>query len=134
MEAVTSGITVGKHDLSSSWEPGSGKAVVAFHEQGGNRTGMSGGTFAIDRVGYVGLVTSAVDVLAIPTRREVDLHTNGVTLRVLFEVGECGSLGGAANVGAKMGNMRIEGVAARSSEGVPSRHSIHTTRALVLVR
>lgn len=131
VEAVAGSVSVRKHDLTSSGKSGSRKAVVAFHEQGRDRTRMSRGTFAVDRVRYVGLMVGAVDVLAVPTRREIDLHTNGVTLGVLLEVGECRSFRGATDIGTKMGDMRIEGVAARCSERVASRHSVHPARASV---
>lgn len=133
MEPVAGGVTVSKHDLTASRESGSGKAVVALHEQGRDRTRVSRGTFAVDRVGNVGLMTGAVDILAVPTRRKVDLHSDGVALRVFLEVGERGGLGRAADVRAEMGDVRIERVAARSSERVSSRHSVATRTQYLIV-
>lgn len=123
VEAVAGGISISKHNLATSREPSSSKAVVAFHKQGRDRARVSRGAFAVDRVGDVGLMTGAVDVLAVPTGREIHLHSDGVALRVLFEIWERGGLGRAADVGAEMGDVSIEGVTSGSSEGVASCHS-----------
>lgn len=83
METVTGSIAIREHDLpTTTREPGIRETVVALHKQCRDTTRVRRGALPVDGVRDVGLMIGAVDALAIPTRREIDLHTKGVTLRV----------------------------------------------------
>ena len=85
---------------------------------------MSRGAFSVDRIGDVRLVIGAVKTLAVPARRKVDLHPDGIALRILLEVRERGCFGRSADVWTYVSDMCIEVVASFGSHGIAGCHSV----------